>query len=211
MSVSILYYTDNRVHQIAPKLAAMVRQCIDDARPKGSELIVVSQEEIAWGDVDAVVGTMPRCLLSMYRQMLVGLRMAANDQVYMVEHDVLYPPHHFDGPDVDGIGFNINCVRMTAAGYIPHQKPIGSGCMGTRDALIAAVEHRMEQIDRGERVKWSELGVGHMPHEVYIGRFPFLDVRYGGNLTGDRAAAKYASSVPYWGEHSELATKAGLI
>ena len=215
MSYSILYYTANKPQK---ELADYVRECIDESREPSSQTVCVTHSRIGWGNVEIVRGTDVVCgLADQYDQILIGLEACEHDTVFLAEDDVLYPPGHFawraNGRYV--LSYNYSMARMNKDGFWLDPRMIDSGCCGQRQCIKDAAQFKKGQSDQGERIRWSELG-SESPQarnaERHNTPIPFIDVRWGGNLTGYREARPgyYLDKLPHWGNHTTLAHAMGL-
>ena len=214
MSYSILYYTANRPK---PELAEYVRSCIDAIREPESQTVCVTHDRVNWGDVEIVRGKVECGLSDQYRQILAGIDACEHDTVFLAEDDVLYPPGHYEWR-ANGrrlLAYDLHMCRMNELGFWPDFRQIDSGCCGSKRAIKEAAEWKLGELDAGRRVRWSELGAESPSTARTVDvstKYPFLDVRWGGNLTGRREAreGKYHIKLPFWGEHKALAERIGL-
>ena len=154
-----------------------------------------------------------RGLRDCYEKIYKGLENTDAEVVYLLEHDVLYPPSYFAfTPDAQGFYFNRNIYRMNHAGYFDFGVPVTSNCCATRDNFLKCYEMRLGWLDAGKRIVWDEPGrmneVAPMLH--WHSAEPSLDIRHSANLTGYRAATRYLLDLPYWGAHAALAETLGL-
>lgn len=137
---------------------------------------------------------------SIRRQMGLGLAgMAPDDVVYLAEHDVLYAPSYFysEPPDDKTLLKNGNLYFLTRRGYIgPFNDWIHSQTIGSASLLLHCLHEDFGDLpfktQRGYQLK------------LFNSQDPSLDVRHGKNWTGDRQAASYLPSVPYWGDWKEV-------
>ena len=162
------------------------------------------------------MGFKPRCYLSLYEQLLIGLRAAGEGSViYLCEHDVFYHPGHFEYvPSLkDKIYYNLN--RFYAMRNKNHfLKSVGkralSQAIAYREVLI---EHAKEQVHNRTISKPSPC-VG--PFLNYDAEFPNVDMRHGGNLTNfcdfDNPVKdpRLFSSIDYWGTPEEFKARIGI-
>ena len=215
---SIVYYTANKP---PPKLAEYCRKQIEKAKHPVAEIVCVTWQELGWGDQEIVTGVPASGggLRNLFWQLLVGLRKARYDHVYLAEDDVLYPAGAFDWSitphPLPGIYYNLNLCRMNSHGFWPTPQRVNSACAGHRKTLLQATDFKLDQIRRKERIRWSELGKDTNCDELvvdYCSVYPQVDVRWGGNLTGTRKAPGelYGDRVPFWGLHSEMMVKLGM-
>ena len=193
----ILYYTDNK----APEkiLLACRKQLL---RCQGDMPIVsVSQYPIEFGK--NIVLPLKSQLISMFRQIVVGLEELKTDVVFLAEHDMLYHPSHFDfEPPRDNIYYyntNLWTVKSDTgqALYTDHSRR-NSGLVASRRILL---EHFTQKIDKAvEFFKVTTRGfgrkIGFEPGrkkgredyrvKEYRSEHPNLDIKHGGNITKPR-------------------------
>ena len=166
-----------------------------------------------------------RGILTMFRQILLGLMDSTADVVFFCEHDVLYSPSHFDFvPQRKGVYYyNENTYKVdakTGQALFYYTKQT-SGLCAYRSLLL---EHyrlrvaRMEQEGRYDRRIGFEPGCHRYPRgidrykaERWMSAVPNIDIRHGGNLTPSRFKQeqfrnpqsclgwKMADEVPGWG------------
>ncbi|CAN8142616.1 hypothetical protein THIOSC15_490001 [uncultured Thiomicrorhabdus sp.] len=101
---TIVYYTDNRLEE---ELNTAVQKQILKASNYGIDVPIISvsqkgintennTQDYKFGH-NITVGYKPRCYLSLYEQLLEGLKAADDDSIiYLCEHDVFYHPSHFN-------------------------------------------------------------------------------------------------------------------
>lgn len=177
----ILYFTDN---QLPMKYAWPVRDRIKRiAQDKGMELVSSTLKKTNVGK--NIVTNKPRGYLTMFEQILKGLEAMESDIVFMAEHDVLYPPEHFDFiPERGVFHYDINwwkihvddglCIRWDADQV--------SGLCAYRDDLINHYRERLATFDPDNFDRKFEpmSGIGSKQWKASV---PHVDLRTGKNLT----------------------------
>ena len=160
----------------------------------------------------------PRCLLTLYEQMLEGVKVASNARyVFIAEQDCLYHPSRFDfvPPKDDVFYYEATMLVCTNRGFILHRGEKLSTLVCNRKLLIENLLERIRAIKKGWKVKYAEPGKADPQNKWQIAHYetihPSLDIRHGNNYTGDRAADSYLSSVDYWGDCKEVRKKTGLV
>lgn len=107
MSTTLLCCTENRVPQdIWNAVTKTVKKNAPDV-----PIICVSHEPVEFGH-NVVIGKHPRSWLTLYRQLLTGLRLVETENVTIVEHDCLYSPEHlcWEPPRDDTFFYNENVL-----------------------------------------------------------------------------------------------------
>lgn len=176
------------------------------------------------GLTSAVVLPLERGSLTMFKQILVGLELLETDIVFFAEHDVLYPPEHFEfTPETDDVFYynanvwKVDGLQGRALFHAPNQL---SGLCGRRGLLL---EHFRRRVDHVRQHGFS-LQLGYEPgthppprgldthgHDTWRSAVPLIDLRHGMNFTATRWRkeefhnARYtreweeADGVPGWG------------
>ena len=184
MSLSVVYYSDNRV---PPKLQ---RYCLDTLRKAvPDELVCIFRPH------------RPATHRNLYEQILAGIAAAKGDMIALAEHDVLYPAGYFESLAAAapaGIVYNTNIWRLNRYGYFRCANPhLLSNCGGRREWIVRRIRQKLSE----GIPKWAEPPADaefESPH-------PTVDIRHGQNFTGDRRAAggRYRKTIPYWGRHEK--------
>ena len=218
MTKGIIYYTDNRCEE---RLATIVRNRLK-VICKDFEIISVSHYPIDFGK--NIVVNMPRHPISIFRQILIGLEHSTTDLVYLVEHDVLYHPSHFDPTPKHQNRFYYNknrwAVDATTGRAIFHHARCMSHMVAGREILL---EHFTDILALIDKVGYNQKRFGFSPgvHRIsgirrhgvrdYSSEYPNIDVKHATNLTPSEweegAFPKQASvgwqeadEVPGWGK-----------
>lgn len=195
-SWGVLYYTDNALDQeIMDKCQRQIKRCINSHR-----LVSVSLKPIDFGDNIAL--PLERGYLTMFKQILAGLKELDSDYVFFVEHDVVYHPSHFlFVPEKDDVYYyNTNVWRVrTSDGhglYVDDCKQL-SGICANRNLLISHYQKRIEMIENNPDISIRSIGFEPGTHnredrvddykaESWKSEWPNIDLRHGGNLTESR-------------------------
>lgn len=220
---SILYYTDN---QCRADITNACRRQIDKNR-NGHPVWSVSQKPIDFGY--NIVMDIGSSQLSMFRQILKGLKLIETGVVFFAEHDCLYPLGHFDftPPEKDVYYFNTNVwsVRADTGETLYYD-----GAKRT-SGLVAHVgillKHYIEKVALIEREGFSQKKHGYEPGRknskgrpddyewaIFESERPYIDIKnHGSNVTKMRWSIKQyrkrderlkswvkSDSVPYWGK-----------
>jgi hypothetical protein len=177
----ILYFTDNELPlKIAKEVQDRIRLI---AQQKGMELVSSSRKPMVNMGRN-VVTKRPRGYHTMFEQILKGLEAMESDTVFMAEHDVLYPPEHFDFvPKDDSVYYDINWWKIHPDGLTIHwDADQVSGMCAPRDKLIAYYKWRVETFDKKNFDRKFEplSGEGSKQWKAPV---PHIDIRHGKNLT----------------------------
>jgi len=162
------------------------------------------------------IGPIGRSRISMTKQVLLGLDSTHADIVYLVEHDVLYHPSHFDFVPEDNytLYFNQNLWRVRAgdgANFKERHHGAMSQLAGKKWCLRGRFMERLDYFVTGKPLlglqgyDWYKIEPqGTSPDykfEGWISPVANIDIRHGGNLTGGRKfSMKNSKSIPGWGD-----------
>jgi len=187
-----------------------------DGMPQPFRLVVSSipwPAHFGWQNI-IVIGD--RGYHDCYVKILAALELCPYTQTFLVEHDVLYPAPYFDWPMPDDarlFWYNRNTWRLNKHGWFPCPGQLTSNCCAHRDLLREQFAARLALVERGHRIVWDEPGRNPgdiAPMADWQCSAPVVDVRWGGNLTGNRDAKLYYPKLPPWGEASEWTRKLEL-
>ena len=215
---AIIYYTDNSLDN---QFGCLVRKALRKTT-HGRTVINVSQKPLKFGDYKICVGELGRSHLSMYKQILAGAKKAKLMDIPIVclaEHDCLYPPEHFDYcPEGKGdFYYNQNIWLARTVGknkdtFGRCNRSTLSGLIARTDPLIKNLKKRIAFLEAGNEIPRGVegacepgiceelfMGDGLGKAELFKTEIPILDIRHGGNLTGNRRAAIIEESLPFWG------------
>ncbi len=194
VSKGVVYYTDN---EIAPKIADMCKEQLRYAFA-GRKIVSVGLQETNFGDV-SVVCPWKRGYLTMFKQILDGLKRLDTDVVFLCEHDVLYHESHFDftPPKKDVYYYNMNSwiVRTSDGLSVYYDHKSLSGLCADRQFLITHFKERIRRVEAEgfSRKMGFEPGTHNRPERVddfkaegYRSEQPNADLKHGKNLTEAR-------------------------
>lgn len=213
-SKGLVYYTDNLTD---PTILTAGQSRLNAV---GLPIVSVSLKPIDFGQ--NIVLPLERSCQTMFKQILTGIEAATTDFIFLVEHDVLYHPSHFEfTPSTDDKFFyNLNSwkVRSTdgqALFYICQQTGF---CVASRRIML---EHYRERVARVEkegfrRYNGYEPGTHRVPRgycnygsDNWMAATPNIDIRHANNLTWSRwrpdqfrrkvQGWQLADDVPGWG------------
>lgn len=205
-SIGIVYYTDNQLDEDLWKYCQRkLRQAAE-----GTRVVSVGLKEMDFGDNIRL--NEPRGYLTMFKQILAGLKELESEIVFFAEHDVIYNKSHFDFRPLkkDVIYYNTNVwkVRMED-GFSVHVDDMRqtSGLCGYRETLVKHYAERVRKTEAkmkefGEnsrefrnwiRAQGFEPGTHRRPErvddltsDIWQSAEPLYDIRHGANLTPSR-------------------------
>lgn len=210
-SKGLVYYTDNRCdHGITNLVRKQLVKCAGS-----NKIVSVSLAPVTFPDGNTlnIVLDRQRGILTMFKQILTGLEALDSDIAFLVEHDVLYHPTHFDfvPPRNDVFYYNENTFKVDASTgqalfYFCKQT---SGLCAYRALLVEHYKKRIAKVEqnakdliaRGERVKNDGFsrhmgfepgchtpprGVDNYRADRWMSLFPNIDIRHDNNLTPNR-------------------------
>lgn len=180
----ILYFTDN---ELSLKYARPVQKRIKQiAADTGMELVSSSRKPMDMGK--NVVTREPRGYLTMFKQILKGLEAMDSDVVFMAEHDVLYPPEHFDfmPKDKDIFYYDTNWWKIHPDGRAFHWDAAQvSGLCAYRDTLIKYYRNVVGNFSEDTFKRHFEPG-SSAQRQYWKATVPHIDIRHGSNLTREK-------------------------
>lgn len=218
LTKGFVYYTDNRLDEvIMTSVQKQIKKCAN-----GGEIVSASLKPIEFGK--NVVLPLERGYLTMFKQILAGLEASTADIIFLVEHDVLYHPSHFNfiPAKKDLFYYNENrwFVDVKSGRALFYHAMSTSLLCAYRELLI---EHYRKRVERVEKEGFTlrlgfepgnhkfPRGVDYYGREAYFSEFPCIDIRHSNNLTWSRwrkdqfrnqknlYAWKEADEVPGWG------------
>jgi hypothetical protein len=185
-TVGAVYYTDGKLRE---EIRATAYGRLKDAL-SNHELVVVLPSDVGMSETGP---------LTMFMQILDGLKRLDTDYAFLTEHDVLYHPSHFDfrPPDDRLVYYNVNTWKVDvktgkALTYITKQT---SGLCARTQLLIEHYTRRVDMVkDIGfTRAMGFEPGthgrkerVDDLKSDMFHSQFPNIDLRHGKNLTSTR-------------------------
>ena len=221
MTKGIVYYTDNTCDEtIMNAVMSQLNKC-----KNGHRIVSVSQKTMSFGD--NIIIDEERSKLTMFKQILIGLEDLTTDVAFLVEHDVLYHPSHFEfePPKDDIYYFNKNVWKVDSKSgkclyYITGKT---SQLCANREFLI---EHYKKKIDAVEKIGWNNKigyepgnrgvargGIDDFGRKYFSSEYPNIDIRHSNNLSSSRFKKeqfrnepkewKESDSVPFWGKMTD--------
>ena len=194
-SIGLIYYTD---HNAPAPIAEAVRARLL-ALCNGHQLISVGLKKPIPSFGHNLTFDMERGHLAMFKQILAGLEASDADIIFLVEHDVLYHPSHFDfrPPSREVYFYNEHTYKVDAktGQAVFYYCKQTSGLCAYRELLLEHYRRRVEKVERDgySRNMGFEPGCHQYPRGVdnykaerWMSRFPNVDVRTGKNWTKTR-------------------------
>jgi len=227
-SKGIVYYTDNTLD---PKIMKACQDQISECVKKKYRIFSVGLKRTEFGDF--ITLPLERGPLSMFKQILKGLKEQDTDIVFLCEHDVLYHKSHFDfiPPDKNTFYYNENVwfLRLKDGHGLHYDAKQLSGLCAYREPLIKHFEERVKLVEKQgysrqigyepmthNRIKWKN----KYKCDGWKSKHPNIDIKHGGNLAGSRwkkeqfrnqkFTAGWTESdteIPGWGNISDLLIK----
>lgn len=218
VSAGVLYYSDCRPD------AAVLEASRRSIAASGLPIVAVTLKPMDWPAAMNVVLPAERGTLTMFRQILIGLKLLETDVVFFAEHDVVYTPEHFQfrPPARDRYYYQMHVWKVDAESgrAVTYDTKQTSQLCADRLLLI---EHYRKRIARVEVEGFSrrmgfEPGSHNRPERVddvtsdtWRLEVPNIDLRHAHNLTPTRWSRdafrsqkncqgwQEAESVPGWG------------
>lgn len=197
-SKGIVYYTDNQLDEkIMKACQEQLRKCVSKEYNKEYRIVTVALKKTPFGDYYTL--DLERGYLTMFKQILIGLKGHDTDIVFICEHDVLYHPSHFDfvPPRKDTFYYNENVwfLRLSDGHALHYDVNQVSGLCAYREPLIKHYEERVKLVEKEgysrrigfepmthNRIKWKN----KYRFESWKSKYPNIDIKHGGNLMGAR-------------------------
>lgn len=217
--LTIIYYTANK----APKSFIEKTQEQLLKATEGLPLISVSQKPIDLGK-NICVGNIGQSTVNIYKQSLIGAKMAKTKYIAMAEDDILYTPSHFEHTPSPGVfAYNKNMW-----GIYTWTKPLfsykGRRNLSTliceRELYIKVMEERFTKYPDeetaplhlwGEPTKYeSQMGVTVNKAEFYHSKDPTIMFSHPEALgflslgTRKKLGTNQTHVLEYWGEAKDL-------
>lgn len=192
-SVGLVYYSDgNAKPELLQACQKQIKVCCN-----GHELTSVTLVPMDFGR--NILMQAERGYLTMFRQILRGIEESKAEVLFLVEHDCLYHPSHFDfiPPKEDQFYYDENKWHVDAntghALFYNHMSV--SMLCAYRDVLLDHYRNRVAKVEKegfsrsfgfepGTRP--PPKGCDYYTREAYFAKYPSLDIRHEKNLTPNR-------------------------
>jgi hypothetical protein len=207
LTKGLIYYTDNLCN---PRIRDLVCKNLKVVA-NGFEITSASLSPIEFGK--NVVLPLKRGHLTMFKQILAGLEASTADIAFLIEHDVLYHPSHFDfiPPQKDVYYYNEHTYKVdyaTGQAVFYYTKQT-SGLCAYRELLVEHYRKRVAKVEQNARdiaaqglpVKNDGFsrhmgfepgchsiprGVDNYRAERWMSPYPNIDIRHDKNFTLSR-------------------------
>lgn len=186
MTKGLVYYTNNKPDEYI--LLACQKQLKKCMQKWGFPIYSISQRPIDFG-INTVMD-LESSLLSMYKQISEGLEQCQTDIIFLIEHDVLYHPSHFEftPPKKDCFYFNRNEWRVSSvtgkAVYYLHNDT--SQLCAYRELLMPHIKRAVEVHQDGDHRSYGIAPPKGIPpeeqktkrYDTFMSEFPNVDIRH---------------------------------
>jgi hypothetical protein len=135
-----------------------------------------------------------RSYLTMFKQIVAGLRASVSDYVFFCEHDVLYHPSHFEfEPKRDNIYYYNNNVwkyKLATGQCVAYDSCWLSQLCASKKILIKHYIKKIALIESGARIMnvrfepGTKAKIDKYETQFFNSKYPNIDIRHGKNLTG---------------------------
>jgi hypothetical protein len=221
LTKGVIYYTDNSCDEsILTLVQKQLKKCIKDY-----ELISVSQKPIDFGK--NIVVDYPRGSISIFKQIYDGLLKSKADVIFLVEHDVLYHPSHFDyvPKRKDRFYYNQNRYQFgwKTGQCVFRLTKCTSHLVAYREYLIKYFEELLKIIEE-KGYSRNKMGFAPGTHKyfnkyktrVYMSEYPNVDIRHDNNWSHTRwnpeefhdkhaiREWKEVNEIPGWGKTEDI-------
>ena len=188
LTKGLVYYTDNQCEE---KIVSAVRTRL---REVGFPIVSVSHKPLLGFGKNIVVDMTPG-ILTMFKQILIGLEASKSKVIFLTEHDVLYDPAHFEftPPKKDVFYYNVNTWVVNAKtkkGKVHNQKQTAGLC-AYRKLLVKHYRKRVAMLEKDRNTyMYFEPGlaknIDSYETESWESENPNIDIRHSNNLTSGR-------------------------
>jgi hypothetical protein len=156
---TIIYLTDNTLDE---KIASKCKEILVK-EAGGNPIVSVSQKPIDLG-INICVGEIGRSWLSLYKQLIIGLKIVKTEDIAIAEHDCLYSHEHFNWipPKKDIFYYNFNHWLVQWGGNHPElngmysywpKRTAMSQLICNKDLLMKATQEVINLLAMGLKVE----------------------------------------------------------
>lgn len=217
----IVFYTDN---QLRIKIAhAVQHQLLNISKDKAIPIVSASLKSMPNFGKNIHFPHLTRGYLAYFTQILGALENSTAEIIFMCEHDVLYPPCHFDftPPQKHIFYYNQNWWRLRIAdGFAVHWEANQvSGLCAYREDLLKFYRERVAEVKTNGYKNTMGFEPGGRDINLtaaFKSEVPYLDIKHGHNLSKNKwsledfrnkATAKNFTTgdiIPGWGKTADL-------
>jgi len=219
LTKALVYYTDNTGDPFFMETCRkQLMRCMNEYH---YPIISVSQKPMDFGQ--NIVLDIGRSVLSIFRQILAGLEASDADVVFLIEHDLIYHPAHFDfSPEKENVFYydrNRWSVCDETGKAVFYHTDVPSMVCAYRSLLVRHYKRCVEFVtENGWKGRYGYSPPKGLPKEMRYGKaksyfsdFPCLDVRREASWSRkrmdksqfrsekSRRGWKEADEVPGWG------------
>lgn len=218
--LTAIFYTANKINE---SFAVKVRQQLVKALG-GSPIISVSHKKMNFGK--NLVVNLPHSHLSIYRQALIGSKLASTRFIALCEDDILYSPEHFKyRPNKGKFAYNVGAWNLQTWGEPVFSQKLGgrinlNGLICERELFIEAMEERFAKWPDESKIElgnWAEpgkyeknLGVTIRDIDKFYTNPPNIVFSHETALSFQNLGKRKklgeirATEIPIWGKASEI-------
>jgi len=186
-----VYYTNNIIN---PEIFNAVQKQLSLFK---GPIVSVSHKPIDFGT--NIVVNLESSILSMFKQILIGVENIKADIIYLTEHDILYHPSHFDFKPInpDRFYYNVNTWKVcskTGQALFYYTKQV-SGLCGYKKIMVDHYRNRIKKVEKEgfsrrmgfEPGTWQPpRGVDSYRSHTYMSQVANIDIRHNNNITANR-------------------------
>lgn len=223
LSIGLVYYTDNHGDPLLLSACrAQIARCMAEKNIPERHLVSVSHKPMDFGRNFVV--DLERAVLSIFKQILLGLEESTAEIIFLLEHDLVYHPSHFDFVPTDQKIFYYDRNRWSVCDQtgkaVFYHTNVPSMLCAYRELLLKHYSKATAFIEKnGWRSRYGYSPPKGLPKEQRIGRYktyeakqPSIDIRRDDAWTRKRMDKsqfrserscrgwKEADGVPSWGK-----------
>ncbi len=206
--ITLLYYTSNRVEE---RFGQNVRNHLLSLFPDGVQIVSISHELMDFGENIHVPGLIPS-ICNIYKQILIGAKVAKTKYIACVEDDALYNEDHFKyRPSEDIFAYNTNRWQVNPNLFFYRERVNMCMCIASTDLMIKTLELRFEKYpesEMGEPGKTEQqFDLPQVKMETFCTKIPTLTFNHRPSIGGVRKLMSkdiLRNELPDWGIASEL-------
>ena len=214
--LTVIMLTVNRVPKIwAEHHKRILLEAIGD-----TVVITISKVPLNWGN--NIIQAEEPSVENIYRQMLIGAKMATTEYIAIAEDDTLYEKEHFTyRPPKDCFAYNINCWSLFTwrqPFFYKRRHIVNSTLIAPRQLAVEALAERFDKYNPlprrlcGELGTWIEYGYDIIKRKriEFSTKIPVITFNHVysidplENKRKKRPTKIQATDLPYWGTAVEV-------
>ena len=216
-NMTIIYYTANLISDI---FASNIRRHLLRTIGDKYSIISISQKPIIDFGENICVGEIGVSGYNIYKQILLGSKMAKTEFIVCCEDDSLYIPEHFQYlPSKDTFAYNINRWNVNRRFYFYRARQGMCMCVAPTELMIKTLEIRFskfgEEWSKQKQIQYfgepgryeRKLGLPPVKIESFRTELPTLTFNHRPSYGGVRALLStdlIAEELPFWGNANNL-------